>query len=236
MERYISNSGRNTYSFYSWSKESYRVSKCTWHRDLSPGMGRLTSLFGIIGLFYLWFVDFIRNRVEWPVVWQKRGILISIMLISVFLPIARQYSKTPASTLPLLAPVIYSLGGAIYLILVGSFTILLHKTAITDQKVNRVTKEIYTKDEKELTEDEFQKLTEQLDQYRAKSQLFRKLLIPLLIAVTIIIILVFYDLSMIYKSFVGEVAGAQWLENTIIDWFILFSPLTTIILFASFRY
>lgn len=225
---------RHTFEYQSWLKDELVIPKTARTISLMPGMGMYLSLLGGGGLIYLWFINFILKE-DWPTIWKKRGIFAPLMIILAFTPIAVQYSKKMARTIPLLfSPVLSHVGGGTYLILAGAFFFLLRKSALAEKKVNNVVKKLYAKEE--LTKSEFQELKGRLNRYNNKVVKFRKLLWILIIVIVVVVSLIFKDLMSTYKSFVGEVLKAKRLVHTPTDWFLLFTPFATMAVMALYTH
>lgn len=226
---------RNTYNFFKWARDAFRAS-AAWDRNLNPGIGMYLTLIGGGILIYLWFINFIQKN-EWPKVWQKRGILLPLMVLLAFMPVARKYSKTSATTLPFLfSPVLSHAGGISYLVLVGLLTYVIRKATLAEQKIDELVKKIYTTAEDEFTEESFHNIRTQLEKYRTLSAKYRRYVVPILLAILLVVILTFSDIMSMYKTFVGEIPEANWLVHTPTDWLLFFSPVVTIILTSIFRH
>lgn len=224
-----------TYNFFDWATTTLNVSNATWSRNVEPGMGTyITFLAGII-LVYIWFINYIRVKKDWPIVWQKRSILLPLMLIMAFMPVARQYSKTQAITVPfLLAPVLNRLAGILYTVLIVAAVYITYQTAMEEKSIDKLTQKLYTI-EGDLTDKEFDRITNNINAHRERASTLRKILFPLMISIFSLIVLVFWEFARIYRTFVGEVPGASWLAHTPIDWPLVFAPLFTIMLMILYR-
>lgn len=232
----LQNLYQNTYEFFIWSKQTFHVGKINWYRDLTPGIGSIFSFIGGMGLIYIWYLNFIDTKLEWPDVWQKRSLLLPIMFVAAFLPVARQYSELEALTIPLLlSPALSQLGGVIYLGLVLGLFFVVYKVASVENRIDTIVSEIYTRGEETFSEAEFEKLLNNLNQFRSKASKLRKIFFPLVVVILVVIMVVFYDLARLYMTYVGDTIGAQWLEHTFIDWVLLFTPFATIVLSVLYR-
>lgn len=223
----------NTFSLFTWMRSVTQASNPSWSRTLTPGLGLYFTFFGSLGLLYIWYLYYTSKK-NWPEVWQRRSLLMPLMIAIAFMPIARKYSKVSASTLPLLlSPFLNHVGGILYLGLVGGLTFLFYRSAKLESNVNRIVGKLYAMEN--LTEEEFLAKRSQVDAYRNKVALYRKLLVPILIGILVVVGLMMYDFAMFYQSYVGETLGAEYITHTPTDWGLIFSPLITIVLIAVFR-
>lgn len=226
---------KGTFTFYSWALNTLNISNVTRVRNLNPGLGIYLSFVAGLALIYLWFINFIREKKEWPSIWQRRAIFLPLLMSLAFMPIGIKYSQNSASTLPLIvAPVLNHLGGIVYTFLVGIFIFLVYRTATEERELDKLTGRLYTK-EGEISEEEYKRITSIMDEHRRTASKYRKILVPLLIGVFVLVALILGDLANLYMTFVGETPKSNWLAHTPFDWILLLSPLINIFLFLMFR-
>lgn len=226
---------KGTYGFYSWTLNTLNISSLTRTRNLNPGLGIYLAYIGGLASIYLWFINFIREKKDWPLVWQRRAIFLPVLVSLAFMPIAIKYSSDTASTFPLIAsPVLNNLGGIIYMFLIGVFTFLVYQTATEEKHVDSLTGRLYTEGDT-LSEEEYNRITSKMQEHRETASMYRKVLIPLLIGVSILVALILGDLATIFMSFVGQTPKGNWLAHTPFDWLLLLTPLINIFLFLMFR-
>lgn len=223
----------NTYSLFSWTKDLAKVSNPTWNRTLHPGLGMYFTFVSSLALLYIWYL-YKTAKNKWPEVWRRRCIMIPLMIAVAFMPIARKYSQTSASTVPLLfSPFLFHVGGILYLGLVVGLAFLSYRSANIEKKINELVGDLYTAED--LTEEEFNAKRTQVDQYTKKVSKYRTALVPILVGILFVVVLVMFDFSMLFQSYVGETLGAKYLIHTPTDWILLLSPMFTVVLIAVFR-
>lgn len=226
---------KGTYSFFSWTLNTLNISNITRSRNLNPGLGIYLSFIAGLACIYLWFINFIKEKKQWPPVWQKRAMFLPLLMSLAFMPIGIKYSNTGASTMPLIAaPVLNHLGGILYTVLIGIFIFLVYRTATEEKKLDALTKKLYTI-EGTLSEKEYDRIMTTMTRHRETASKYRKLLVPLLIGVFVLVTLILGDLVNLYMTFVGETPKSNWLAHTPYDWILLLSPLVNIFLFLMFR-
>lgn len=220
---------RSIMTYFYWVTNSYDYYTRSLQRSLQPGIGFFLVWIAGILTIYVWYINLIL-REEWPNVWQKRSILLPLMIILAFTPIFEIVSKTSGSLPPLvLSGVWYHTAGPLYLLLTLVLTYLSRKTALIERELNKKTGEFYT--EEKLNTGETETLLETIESKKEKTRENRKIIGVLNFLILLLVAAIIGSIMVQYVKYIREIGGGfRMMSHTIWNWPFVFAPVINCLL------
>lgn len=209
--------------FFTYATSSARVdtNSLLISRSFNPGIGIYITWFGAVGLTYIWFITYLHEN-NWPKNVQKRSILLPLLLLNSFLPIAVKYSPTNAMMVSMFSLPYFV--GWFYIVLTSLLIFGNFQTAKLGKNLNRTTADLYAREE--LTEEETKELIQKVEKNRKKLGKYRRSILPIFLALFITVCVLFYTLVSTYINL-----PPKWvLDHTIYNWLTLLTPVAGLII------